>query len=183
LEDYVTSGPDSAAAKCLDTTQDLLLFQHVEEPTRVRLGQRPSILDYVFTDDKNVVDESMYKDPLGKSDHVLLEWNLLIETVHAKNTQRKLNFCKGDYELIAEELLKINWKPMFQNQNVKQLWSILKSIIESLSEEHIPLKLDYKKKKGHWLSKPTIKLMKQRSIAWKNIKISNPQPTMRIIAK
>jgi len=122
LEEHVTSGPDSAAANFLDITQDLLLFQHVEEPTRVRLGQRPSILDYVFTEDENVVDEIMYKDPLGKSDHVLLEWKLLIETVHAKSTQRKLNFCNGDYELITEELIKINWKSMFQNQNVKQMW-------------------------------------------------------------
>jgi len=143
LEDHVTSGSDSAAATFLDTTPDLLLFQHVEEPTRVRLGQRPSILDYIFTDNENLVDEIMYKDPLGRNDHVLLEWNLLIETVHAKSTQRKLNFCKGDYKSIAERLHKINWKSLFQNQNVKQMWSILKSIIESLSEEHLPLKLDY----------------------------------------
>jgi len=35
LEDHVTSGPDSATATFLDAIQDLLLFQHVEEPTRV----------------------------------------------------------------------------------------------------------------------------------------------------
>jgi len=64
------------------------------------------------------------------------------------------------------------------------MWSTFKSIIlESLSEEHMQLKLDYKKKKGHWLFKPTIKLMKQRSMAGENINISNPQPIMRITAK
>jgi len=46
----VSSGPDSAAAKFLDTTHELLLFQHVTEPTRMGVGQQPSCLDYVFTD-------------------------------------------------------------------------------------------------------------------------------------
>ena len=40
------------------------------KPTRVRLGQKLSILDYVFTDIENVIDEIRYSDPLGKSDRV-----------------------------------------------------------------------------------------------------------------
>ena len=36
LQNSVSAGPDSAVAKFLDTTQDLLLFQHVMEPTRMR---------------------------------------------------------------------------------------------------------------------------------------------------
>ena len=91
--DHVTSGPDSAVEKCLHTT-------HVTEPTRVRLGQKPSILDYVFTDIENVIDKIRYSDPSGKSDHVRLEWNLLIESKTSVNRQQKLNYCKGDNDSI-----------------------------------------------------------------------------------
>jgi len=76
----VSSGPSSAAAKFYETTQDLLFFQHVTKPTRVRPDQEPSTLDYIFLSDKAAIDEVEVNAPLGKSDHVVLEWNLLLET-------------------------------------------------------------------------------------------------------
>ena len=95
LQNSVSAGHDSAAAKFLDITQDLLLFQHVTEPTRMRQGQQPSTLDYVFTDSNNVIEEIKYRDPLGKSDHVTLMWDLLIETTKPASNQPKFNYCKG----------------------------------------------------------------------------------------
>ena len=74
LQNSVSAGPDSAVAKFLDTTQDLLLFQHVMEPTRMRwtitvhtqlcfhrLGQRNW-------------DQVQGPSPTWKSDHVT--WSL-----------------------------------------------------------------------------------------------------------
>ena len=47
------------------------------------------------------------------------------------------------------------------------MWSTFGSVISFLLEENIPLTIELKKQKGHWISRPTLKLVKQRSQAWK----------------
>ena len=48
-------------------TQELCLIQHVTEVTRIRQHQAPSTLDYVFTDEENLIDSIAYEPPLAKS--------------------------------------------------------------------------------------------------------------------
>jgi len=72
-QQFVTANDDTAPARFFNTTQELFLFQNVTLPTRVRQGQQPSVLDYIFTDEDNLVDELQYNTPLGKSDHVVLQ--------------------------------------------------------------------------------------------------------------
>jgi Reverse transcriptase (RNA-dependent DNA polymerase)/Endonuclease-reverse transcriptase len=166
-QDTVMTGPGSAAALFLEKTQDLLLFQHVGSPTRVRLGSEPSTLDYIFTDSENLIEDVRYKNPIGKSDHVVLEWDLLIETADVAGKQRKFNYCKGDYAKMTEKLSEVDWKSLFENKSVDQMWSLFKDIVLSLTEQYVPLKEEFKKRKGHWITNATIKVMKQRSRAWK----------------
>ena len=68
---------DFAGLSFLDTLNDLFMFQHVMFSTRVRKGQTSSILDLVLTDDENNVDLILTLDPLGMSDHVLMEFDCL----------------------------------------------------------------------------------------------------------
>jgi len=166
-QDLVMAGPESAPARFLDTTQDLLLFQHVKKPTRVRQGNQPSKLDYVFTDDDNLIDDVIYNEPLGKSDHAVLEWDLTIETSEATSSQPKFNYFNGDYERITEKLTQVDWKVVFRNKSVDQMWTSFKHILSDLMSQYIPLRNEFKKRKGHWISRTTIKLMKHRSAAWK----------------
>ena len=70
----VDSWEDSDAAKFLRKMQDLFLVQNVTETTRAREGQAPSLLDYIITDEENLVESIEYEDPIGKSDHVCLKW-------------------------------------------------------------------------------------------------------------
>jgi hypothetical protein len=51
--DYtLNAGSATDAYKFLTKTQDLFLVQHITEPTRVRAGNVPSVLDNVLTDEK-----------------------------------------------------------------------------------------------------------------------------------
>lgn len=61
---HVLSGPDTDASRFFNRTNDLFLHQHITEWTRH--GQQPSLLDFVFTDEDNVIDEIAYLPPLGK---------------------------------------------------------------------------------------------------------------------
>ena len=52
--------------------QELCLFQHVNDATRIRQNQTPTKLDYIFTEEENLIEMINYEVPLGKSDHVVL---------------------------------------------------------------------------------------------------------------
>lgn len=145
-QELVMAGQESAPAKLLEATQDLLLFQHVKKPTRIRQGNQPSTLDYVFTDDDNLIDDIVYNEPLGKSDHVVLEWDLITETSEKTSSQPKFNYTKGNYEKIADELMQVDWNVFFQKKSVNQMWTSFKNMMDDLMSQHIPLKEKFKKR-------------------------------------
>jgi len=72
-------------------TQELCLSQHVKDATRIRQNQTPTTLDYIFTEEENLIETINYEVPLGKSDHVVLTWKLLLATSSVPSNQVKYN--------------------------------------------------------------------------------------------
>ena len=58
----------------------------------------------LFIDEDNLIEDLSYSEPLWKSDHVALQWNLLLEMNEPTGCQDKKNYWKGDYEKITIEL-------------------------------------------------------------------------------
>jgi len=48
------------------------LVQCMTEATQARGTNKPSVLDYVFVNEKNLVDSISYESPVDKRDHVCL---------------------------------------------------------------------------------------------------------------
>ena len=69
-DNTVDAGIDFEAGKFFKNMEDLFWIQYVTEPTRARGTDKPSVLDYVFTDEENLIDSINYDPPIGKSDHV-----------------------------------------------------------------------------------------------------------------
>ena len=90
VDETVTAAANDLSAMFFNKTQELCLFQHVTEVTRVRQCQTPSTLDYVFTDQENLIDAITYKLPLAKSDHVILHWNLLLALPDITRTHQEM---------------------------------------------------------------------------------------------
>jgi len=78
VNETVTAGEGASSTKFFNKTHELCLVQHVNESTRIRQGQQASILDYIFTDDGNLVEQVNYMLPMGKSDHIVLDWNVTL---------------------------------------------------------------------------------------------------------
>jgi len=66
-------------------------------------------------------------------------------------------------------LSKVDWKAILNNKSVEKMWTIFKEIILQQSKLHVPVKKDYKPTRKDWISKSTIKQMKLRSAALKNV--------------
>ena len=67
-----TNGVSEDSSNFLDCVEDLYLFQHVQSPTRYRRGCIPSLLDWVFTNEEELLTHLSYDAPVGKSDHISL---------------------------------------------------------------------------------------------------------------
>ena len=122
----VKAGPNAAASRFFGETQDLFLIQHVHTATRFRERQEPSTLDYVFTDEENLIEHINISSPLGKSDHAVLEWDVLLKMCEMDSKLTKRNFWKGDYDQITKRLLEINWKEQLAGKTVEEMWAVFK---------------------------------------------------------
>ena len=50
----------------LEHVQDSFLIQKVQNPTRRRIGQNPTLDDWVLVSQEDLVSEVIHQDPLGK---------------------------------------------------------------------------------------------------------------------
>jgi hypothetical protein len=64
--------PNQVEMDFLNACTDAYLTQNIQEPTRGRLGQQPSLLDLVLTRADDNIYELEYQSPLGSSDHSCL---------------------------------------------------------------------------------------------------------------
>jgi len=72
------------------------LVQCIIEAARAKGTDKPSILDYVFVDEENLVDFISYESPVGKSDHICLTWIMTLAVDKTGDSQ--------DFELLERQL-------------------------------------------------------------------------------
>ena len=125
------------------------------------------MLDYIFTDEEKFIENMKVGQPLGKSDHIVLEWDVILKMSEIDSKLTKRNFWKGDYNKMIKNLQAVNWKEQFDGKSVEDMWIYLKSELLKQIEEHIPLRVDRKPRKKDYISRATKKHMKKCSKAWK----------------
>ncbi|ELU01998.1 hypothetical protein CAPTEDRAFT_192870 [Capitella teleta] len=88
----------------LNACTDAFLTQNIQEPTRGRLGQQPSLLDLVLTTADDNIYELEYQSPLGSSDHSCLYFKYCCP-IKKELTQRTVTlYDKGNYQAMSAEL-------------------------------------------------------------------------------
>ena len=147
--------------------QDLFLVQNIHQATRQRGQQTPSHLDLVYTLEDNLVQNVAYESPLGKSDHVVLVFDLALEDVTCAEQGKKRNYWKGNFVNIAQELAEIDWDVELRTANIQEAWVVLKSILEKCVAKYVPWREQGRKpKKNRWMTRRTLRWIKRRSEAW-----------------
>ena len=131
--DTTTGGTNSDEQSFLDAVNDLFLHQHVNEPTRQRTGQRPSLLDLVLTNDEDTVSDVNIGPPIGKSDHMTVTFEM---DVDAADTEEPLSrsYYHADYDTIRYINHKdIDWNAEFENTSGVQAMG---NILECSTQEY-----------------------------------------------
>jgi Endonuclease-reverse transcriptase len=168
-ENYsVNAGEDSAPFRFFTMTQDLFLLQHETENTRMRLRNSPSLIDLIFTNEDNLIKKMNYEAPVGKCNHVSLTFTSMTCIAQDKTDSSKLNYWKGNYGEIKNELSKTVWSSLLQENDIEGGWSEVKNLLLHLSTKYIPvLHKNEKWKKNDWMNEKTSKQLQARDKAWK----------------
>ena len=132
---------ESMESTFLETVKDCFLHQHIDKATRRRGNDDPSLLDLVFSDEEMQVSDLMHHAPLGKSDHSVITFNFHCYLNYGKPKER-LNYSKGDYQSMLENLSSTNWAKRFvefgRNRSVEELCGDLKLKFAELTNEFVP---------------------------------------------
>ena len=158
----VSAGPKSEPQMFFDLTNDLLLMQHVEKPTRRRPGQKPSLLDLVLTQDENAIDEIVHAPALGASDHDCLMWTYLCRAETFHSNKERLNYNKGNYNAIKTQFANTDWKGKMNNLSCNEAWGVFLREYKSAVDKNIPVKKMKANRKPVWMKAGVVKSVKKK---------------------
>jgi len=171
-----------SSAAFLKQIDNLFWAQNVKEVTRVRLGNEPSLLDLVFTRNKNEVSDVKYCEGLGKSDHIVLEVLVIVESlVKVEERREARNYKKANYLEINRNLFELDWEKKFFGKQVNECYEILIEIINDLVHQFVPLEKHNNKKrnKQRWMNKEVKAAIKKKEKSWENYKKTRNNDNLR----
>ena len=141
---------DSPENLFLECIRDSFLFQHVDQPTRSRGSDTPSVLDLVFTNEAGMVSEISYLPPLDGSDHMMLLFDVHCY-VEYNRPSNKFAFDKGDYDAMRAHLQTCSWDPGGE-PDANDLWDRFASNLLAARDQFIPTHVS--SNKPSWKAKP-----------------------------
>ena len=135
----------------LESVCDNFLCQHVEEATRIQIGQSPNMLDLIFSNEEGMICNVNYLPGLSRSDHICLLFQLNLYSTSKKESFR---FPKGDYEAMNLAINNQQWDMIRNSPNVNKAWDNFHSTILNLMNIHIPKsRTRHNKKKNPWMTR------------------------------
>ena len=159
----------------VECLRDAFLIQNVQKPTRNRENQRANILDLILTSDDDLITEIEHMDPLGKSDHQVLMFNMIINLDDDVTSYRhKLNLSKGNYSNMREEFRNLNWDHLLE-LNINEMWTCFSDRLKESMYRNIPeIKIPSKRKhQPTWMSKKALRRIKKKHKLFKRFLNSN----------
>ena len=167
---------DHAASMFLHTIEECKLDQLITENTHYKPNCKPSLIDLIVTNNKDISSNPKLLPPLGKSHHVSLlhKINFNIQDIQRATKIKKYQTSKGDYKAINEELNNIQWETEFQNkaEDVNEVWNILSAKIKELRDKFVPVIYisSIKRKKRSDMNNSLLQLTREKRFFYKKYK-------------
>jgi hypothetical protein len=137
----------------------------IDHHTRERIGQEPSLLDFLLVNDNENIVNTKYLDPLGSSDHCVIEFNYRCYFSYDQTKNERLNYYKANYDEMRKELY-IDWEKELGDSNPIEM---LNKVMEKLSktiDKSIPKSKPRNTKGSTPLSKETVQNIKRKHRVW-----------------
>jgi hypothetical protein len=161
---------DHPAATFFDTVNDLFLTQMITEPTRYRVGETENVLDLVLTNSEDLIDEIRLRPPLGeRGDHCVISFcvDLNIDVIRYGEN---FNFYKGNYDIMREEIGKVDWESELANKSPNEAWVKFFTTISHLINKFVPKRSGKVRKSQPWVNIEVKNAIRNKNKAWKAFK-------------
>ena len=163
----VHTRPSHPAYILHEKINDLFLDQLIHSPTRYREGEQENTLDWVIADCPDLIEDLNIGPPLGeRGDHCVITFTMqFMSTV--QHFGNRLNFFKGDYNKIRDNLKDVNWERLMENKNCQDSWDIFVNTLTTLTKKFIPEKKAKNRRNQAWINKDIIDKIREKCKAWK----------------
>ena len=161
---------ESWDAKMMELVTVNMITQHVKEVTRVRGNDTPARLDLIFTKDPREIGDITYSCPLGKSDHVVMEFEVGMKQVRQESYRKdRFNFDKADFASLRHFYANADWSGLGQLVNMQDKYTYFMKVYESGIRRYVP-KIGQQKwkmeRKNEWFNKQCKEAWEMKKRAW-----------------
>ncbi len=147
-------GTDNESAeefKFLECLQSIYMTQHITKPTRVRGTDTPNVLDLLLSDDEKIIRNIEHQSPLGKSDHAVLQFNILCYSKVEQYKKLKYYFDSANYQAMKTEFSSINWDEVLEdNSSVESMWNSFYEVTSDIIDKHVQHRIVTCNKNARW---------------------------------
>ena len=152
---------DKIERKFLNCIMDNYLHQHVQEPTRWRGNDQPSLLDLILMNEENMVTNLDVQAPIGNSDHAVITFTYRCYAEENMEKYTKKKYHQANYTKMKEYLKTVSWKELDTASEIDETSAEFLKVYRYLEENHVPTvtkRVDVKDKMP--LDKETLELVK-----------------------
>ena len=160
---------DSYTTKFLEVLDDTGLEQIIQEPTRYRINQIPSLLDLILVDDPEIICGIIISDSFGKSDHCKIEFKIKNSQDNSDNNMRKYNFRKMDEEIFVNEINAIDWNSVF-NGDLDEAYDKFVGTVQIAIQRSTPKMNRIDRNAAPWSNKIIANLARNKRKRWDRYK-------------
>ena len=143
--------------------------QWVDEATRYRGEEEPSVLDLVFTKRPEVKPIIEYTSPIGKSDHVVLEVEMQdMKAMKWKEDHKngRLNHARANFEELRKFFGNIDWKNVMKDLTVQEKYELFLEKYNEGVQKYVPV-YRVRESKYSWFNGRCVEAKKRKDKAWK----------------
>ena len=148
------------------------LDQWVNEYTRLRGEEEPTMLDLVFTKKPETRPVITHLSPMGKSDHVVLEIemeNWKEKKCNEEHKKGRLNHAKSNFDGLNRFFSSIDWKASMTEKTVQEKYDFFLEKYHEGIHKYVPL-YKVRESKHAWYNARCATAKKEKNAAWRKLR-------------
>lgn len=155
---------DNFSNQFVDLLDDLFLTQLINQPTRMRDGQQSNLLDLLITNHEEIIEFWELNPPLGKSDHLVLDFRVELCPVILKPGPRYAYF-RGKYDEMRNHVREKNIFEIPLDSDVDTRCTHLEAALKEVVDLYVP-KILPSRRKSAWMNNESSEAVREKHRAW-----------------